>query len=272
MAAHRYWRLYVIETADQATYTSVAELEFYATRESTTDLTGSGTAIASSFLDAARAPAKAFANDLGTSYWASSDGTKPQWIGYDFGAGNDVEVNALKMWPRSDNLDAGGRQQTPKTFWVQYSDDGVAWENWWFECDWLWPVAANGAPRAFYKPDAPSTAVTSSVAVDESAVALLLGGGGQVVGAAGTALLLGGGGQVISKASVALLLGVAVNGVTQSAVSVVFGGNHCQVKQAAVSVVYTDMVSAVKISLKSESDQFNVLLDDAPQTYRIRVQ
>ncbi|MEX0756835.1 MAG: discoidin domain-containing protein, partial [Acidimicrobiia bacterium] len=66
----------------------------------------------------------------------------PQWLQYDFGAGNDVEVYEIEMWAQDGLVD-----RAPDTFDVQYSDDGSSWTTAWSEAgvsDWV-----SGTPKVF---------------------------------------------------------------------------------------------------------------------------
>ena len=98
MAAHRYWRLLItrcqIIGAD-GLYPSIAELEFRSELGGS-DLCTSGTPSASSRYDATYDPSYAFDDDPTTKWATAIISTNYQhWIKYDFGNGNDVEINEI---------------------------------------------------------------------------------------------------------------------------------------------------------------------------------
>lgn len=138
----RFWRVYISEV-DGGGYSEAKEVRFLRSVGDPAPLSGS--AIASSSFGGSTAD-KAFDNNTGT-FWTSGDGTSPQWIGYDFGSGNAEAITALTY-----NQDSG---RAPKTFKVQYSDDGSVWNDcgWDVELQTVWIGA-----RTFVKPTGPSNA------------------------------------------------------------------------------------------------------------------
>jgi hypothetical protein len=119
MAAHRYWRIYITNTTGSASFLDIREIEMR-TSIGGADVTGSGTATASTQGSGFEAP-KAFDNNSSTT-WFTNIGTNPlpQWIKYDFGAGSDkdiVEV-ALQCWAATEH---------PSCWELQYSDDNLTW-------------------------------------------------------------------------------------------------------------------------------------------------
>jgi hypothetical protein len=118
MAAARHWRIYV--TAGFATdYTTIAEIELRATHGGA-DQTGSGTASASSFFSGQPA-SNAFDNSASSS-WTSGATSKPQWIAYDFGSGNDVDIVQIALQSL-----ASFQGRMPKDFALESSSDGSTW-------------------------------------------------------------------------------------------------------------------------------------------------
>lgn len=115
---HRYWRLYI--TAGSSNFTSIKELEF--AQLGGADLCAGGAAIKSTEYGGLPA-SNAFDNDL-TTVWAPDGSALPQWIGYDFGAGNAKDIQVVRLLQR----DSG---QYPSAFNVQYSDDGSSWTTAW---------------------------------------------------------------------------------------------------------------------------------------------
>lgn len=119
MAAHRYWRVY-ISVNQGGSNISLVEIEMRGTPGGL-DLTGSGTAFASSQFNASNAPQYAFDNNTGTQ-WASL-GNAPSWIAYDFGSGNDVEIVEVVGTARG----GSAFNQSPMMGTIDYSDDGSTW-------------------------------------------------------------------------------------------------------------------------------------------------
>lgn len=122
MAAHRYWRLFVVDTQSTSGYVQVAELQF---REvaGVNQVPSGGVAIRSSVAtsSATYQASNAFDGNNAT-YWMSSKNVN-EWIGYDFGAGNEIEPVELLIGVSSSNL-----TNSPRYIAVEYSDDGVDWE------------------------------------------------------------------------------------------------------------------------------------------------
>lgn len=152
MAAHRYWRI-LIHATDQLLATAVGELELRATPGGANQ-TGSGTALANghyiSGVDGPHLPDYAFnnQNQADAPYWwqyNTSQGAFPHWLGYDFGAGGEVEVEEVVIHARLRDT-----AHAPITFDLQHSDDGSAWTTEWSV--WDEPVWANGEVRAFTEP------------------------------------------------------------------------------------------------------------------------
>lgn len=122
MAAHRYWRLFVVDTQATSGFVQVAELQF---REvaGVNQVPSGGVAIRSSVLtsSATYQASNAFDGNNAT-YWTSNSRAN-EWIGYDFGAGNEIEPVELLIGVSSSNLN-----YSPRHTAVEYSDDGVDWE------------------------------------------------------------------------------------------------------------------------------------------------
>lgn len=123
---HRYWRIYVTDTDGGDGYTEIAEIEMAESTLGQNVCTG-GTAIASSYFGG-NTPDKAFDGSYSIDPgWIGSSASFPQWIGYDFGAGNDKDIQAVNITcPNS-----GYTGRSPKTFDVQWSDDGSSWTTAW---------------------------------------------------------------------------------------------------------------------------------------------
>lgn len=120
MAAHLYWRVLVTST-NSGTLTGIGECEMRATNGGADQCNG-GTASASSQWSASYVPANAFNNNYAGNPWHSANGGGlPQWLQYQFPA--PVDVAELVLQARAD----GENNAAPKTFSLQWSDDGVAW-------------------------------------------------------------------------------------------------------------------------------------------------
>ena len=90
MSAYRYWRI-VITAQPDANYAVLGEIELH-TSVGGADVTGSGTASASSVYSSPTwAADKAFDNNA-TTAWSSNSGPRPHWIQYDFGVGVTHEI------------------------------------------------------------------------------------------------------------------------------------------------------------------------------------
>ena len=117
LPGYRFWRLY-ITAADSGQYSGLAELVF--------NIAGvrqlGGTALASSFFSGAAA-ANGFDGNTATD-WANNGGLPgtPAWLRYDFGAGNEKEIDEVKITARAYT------GQGPKSFEIQSSNDGTTWD------------------------------------------------------------------------------------------------------------------------------------------------
>lgn len=119
MAAHRYWRI-LLQRYNGTNYSGTQEIEMR-TSIGGADATGSGTALSSGDYSAGFSKNYAFDNNAATEWAANVTEDKLSWIGYDFGAGNDVDIVEVSFTSRKtgtyhqDNYD------------LQYSDDGTNW-------------------------------------------------------------------------------------------------------------------------------------------------
>jgi hypothetical protein len=116
--AHRYWRVYYASVSGGNTRCSAAEIEMRLTTGGA-DQTGSGTAIASNSL--AGAAANAYDNNA-TTNWVTGSSNVPGWNGYDFGAGNDLEIREVAL-----TAETAVPARSPTTGAIEYSDDNVSW-------------------------------------------------------------------------------------------------------------------------------------------------
>lgn len=123
MAAHRYWRVYFYSCQGSSIVT-VHELEMFLTSGGVNQCTG-GTPMSSSNYDWSWEESKAFDGVKNTDIsWASSTSyvVSGQWLGYDFGAGNEKDITEFKMTSRQYSL-----EQSPRSFVLQFSDDNIEW-------------------------------------------------------------------------------------------------------------------------------------------------
>ena len=121
MSAHRYWRLLVTSVVS-GSYATIGEIEMRETSGGS-DATGSGTASASSY-HAGYEPGNAFANN-GVAYansWVSQASPTPHWIQYDFGAGQEKNIQEYVIQSASTV-----QNEVPTGWDFQYSDDGTSW-------------------------------------------------------------------------------------------------------------------------------------------------
>ena len=127
----RYWRLHATANNGNGSYLSIQEIEMRLSlggADACAVQSGpSATVLASSEANSSNAAWMAFDNTLGTSNkWTpngpSSVGT-PQWIQYDFGAGNAKIIRQFAIvGPISGQLD-----MAPKDFTIRGSNDGSTW-------------------------------------------------------------------------------------------------------------------------------------------------
>jgi hypothetical protein len=119
MAAHRYWRFNVTD-ATHGTHVDVRDIAMRILLGGS-DVTGSGTASASAEAGGFEA-SKAFdhPDDPTTWYFNRVSNPLPQWIKYDFGAGNDKDIieYTLRPWSSPEMI---------KSWDFQWSDDNSAW-------------------------------------------------------------------------------------------------------------------------------------------------
>lgn len=116
-STHRFWRIYVTATNGSA-YVSISEVELRAAIGGA-DQTGGGTASESSYFFP-EAGNRAFNNDGTFTQWSSGGGGMPEWVKYDFGAGQAKSIVEFTVRARGDGNAA---TMSPKDFKLQWSDD-----------------------------------------------------------------------------------------------------------------------------------------------------
>lgn len=137
MTAYRYWRLLFTDTQSGAAPV-FASLVLRETPISGV-LTGTGTAISSG--DVGGYPASnLYDNDEATS-WQSSNPVASSWVGYDFGAGGEVDVGAVAIVSRDDGGDLGA---SPRTGVIQTSSNGTDWDDRFF-WEYAAPISSHGS-------------------------------------------------------------------------------------------------------------------------------
>lgn len=112
-AGHRYWRV----SCGSITNCSNVELQFRTTANGSQAATG-GTPIASSNYGGFP-PTQSFDSNNGT-FWLAI--TPTNWIGYDMGSGNSIDVVQIAWTSRS-----GYPGESPTDHEVSYSDDAATW-------------------------------------------------------------------------------------------------------------------------------------------------
>jgi hypothetical protein len=149
----RYWRILVTDDQSGGSVPAISadNIEMRATAGGSDMTTTASNAISDS--DAGGSFIDDYAFDgINGQFWVSSNagGTYgTHWIGYDFGAGNDVEVCEVTWSKRPDSF---GRNEAPTIALVQYSDDASTWTTYWaFATLNDWPTGAE--TRTFTKPD-----------------------------------------------------------------------------------------------------------------------
>lgn len=127
-AAKRYWRILILQninssgTVNDASSVSIGEIELRSSLGGADETVPGGTITASARSHVNQHENYAFDNDFTTTYWTSGS-PQPQWIKYDFGAGNEKSILqfTITSYPYT-----GG---SPYEFYLQWSDDNSNWTN-----------------------------------------------------------------------------------------------------------------------------------------------
>jgi hypothetical protein len=126
MAAHRYWRMLFTRAASSTV--AVNELTLAVTEGGPQAATG-GTASAGS-VSGLNVASRAFNGTTNaTDYWLSlgnfnGNGANSDYLQYDMGSGNSIDVVEVRMYINTTNLGAG---VAPQNFVLLHSDDGQNW-------------------------------------------------------------------------------------------------------------------------------------------------
>jgi hypothetical protein len=148
----RYWRIRVIENYSFGSTPAISadNIEMRATSGGADQTGTASNAISDSEFSGSFLDDYAF-NGTGGGFWVSSNagGTYgTHWIGYDFGAGNEVEVREIVWSKRPDSF---GQNESPVVGLVEYSDDNVTWTiSWSFYTPATWGTGAE--TRTFTAP------------------------------------------------------------------------------------------------------------------------
>lgn len=160
---HRRWTLHCLDLNSSPLAgigVCVGELAFRASPGGAAMAPAEATASSSWRGQAGNGPAMAF-DGTPTTLWAAAtagDGVGSSWfndkawIAADFGAGQTRDVAEVALTSRNDG--SGNPRQTPKRFWVGFSDDGVRWGVAALRDAASWTAA--GQTQAFAVPAAPN--------------------------------------------------------------------------------------------------------------------
>lgn len=126
MAAHRYWRIFIL-SLETTLNPSFCEVEMFTAASPAVSVCTGGTPFASSEYNSSWTAAGAFNGITGANEgWSSGPiASTGEYIGYDFGAGNEKDVTAIKLWGRNTDPPV----YAPSGFIVQSSDDGSVWQS-----------------------------------------------------------------------------------------------------------------------------------------------
>jgi len=132
LADYRYWRIFCHLNEGASSQTGIGELEFR-TSISGSQAASGGTPMCGSFSGGFEV-GNAFNGTYSTSTtdgwiclgtYDSNGGYGPfhDWIGYDFGEGNEVEIVEVAIWP----IHGSGGSTAPTNIILEYSSDGSTW-------------------------------------------------------------------------------------------------------------------------------------------------
>lgn len=204
---HKWWRLLVTKSNIDQRYCNFTEVGFMLTSDGASQTTG-GTAIAGDFYSS-NGPANAFDGILATAWESGANrtdlSTNPAWIGYEFAA--PVEVNFVKVQVGSYEND-----EWPTRFNVEYSDDGISWQEAWKVPEYVWTGTGDQSKtfdirtKAFAVPEGGTTgqALVKASAADGDtrwSSAGGGGGGGEIVLASAILTITDPGGTIVDAQS-----------------------------------------------------------------------
>lgn len=163
MAAHRYWRLFITRSGGGNSVT-VGELVLATVAGGAQAATG-GTASASTANGADTAALAFDGTTSSTNYWRSLTlsgsvaGTGQEYLQYDMGAGNDIDVVEMRLYFNGSVI---GGTTYPSTFVLLYSDDGVHWT---LQRGWAELAFTNGETKTLDATPLPSGQIFNRVVV-----------------------------------------------------------------------------------------------------------
>lgn len=144
-SAHRHWRIYTTKSVANGSYLGLGQVELRGISGGP-DLTSSADAATKSSAGSAHSsfPASNAFNDNEGNDWLSlnGQGQQPNWVAWDFGAGNEQDIVEAALHP------PGNLQSAPYDVSIQYSDDGINWITAWDEGVQSW----TSATKIFTKP------------------------------------------------------------------------------------------------------------------------
>lgn len=121
VGAHRYWR-FIATGPSSSNLGTLSELELYETTGGVEAVDTYSPTVTAGAEDYSSSVASAYDRNTGT-WWGYDDYTAGDgWVQFDFGSGNEKEINTLAVTARS-----GQGFQCPRSFDLQYSDDGSTW-------------------------------------------------------------------------------------------------------------------------------------------------
>lgn len=124
--AHRYWRLYSTANQGDPSYVAVDEIELRlasGAADQTSAALAPARVWANSFLDSGWLPEYAFTETSSSWLKLKTAGGSVHWIAYDFGFGNEKNINAVTLKARP----SPEQDQMFGNFSLQWSDDGTNW-------------------------------------------------------------------------------------------------------------------------------------------------
>ncbi len=126
VGAHRFWRVRWLEAQDAGGVAAIGRVEMYGGVFGGANLcvVGSPVFSAQSVGAASNVIGNTALSDLDDIWADTTTGVPGAWIGWDFGAGNETEVQSILLQSRSA---AGFVGQSPRDFAVEHSENGSSW-------------------------------------------------------------------------------------------------------------------------------------------------
>ena len=145
MAAHRYWRIYIIDTYNGSggEYAAIAKLEMR-TIIGGSNVCSGGTPFASSTYGGPGSnydAQYAFDSDPHTRWTGDTGSYQNSYLGYDFGAGNPKDIAEILVQA---TYEGGVSGDAPKNYRMEYSDNGTTYSTSWTGTFASWPAQDPG--------------------------------------------------------------------------------------------------------------------------------